>query len=155
MNICFTSDLDIKRVVDFMAGPRLWIPRSNYPDFTDWLDKSRIEIESGIKRGICCYYDRKLVGTAIYQKHKTIPNFLELKNLTVSPEVGRRFVASFLVRNVESEGRGKFTHIICDAKKDNIVIQKFFASNKYKTVASIDLYGLNAGTDNIYLKELK
>jgi len=155
MNICFTSDLDVKKVVEFMAGPRLWIPRSSYPDFMDWLDKTSIEIQSGIKRGICCYYDRKLIGSVIYQKHKTIPNFLELKNLTISPEYGRRFIASFLVRNVEAEGKGKFSHIICDAKRDNIVMEKFLTSNKYKTVANIDLYGLNAGTDAIYLKELK
>ena len=155
MKFLITSDLDIRHIVDFLAGPRLWIPRSNYPDFNDWLDKATVEMYNGTKRGLCCYYDRKLVGAIIYQKHKTISNFLEMKNLTVSPEVGRRFIASFLVRNMEAEEKGKFTHAICDAKKDNIAIQQFLMSNKYKTVANIDLYGLGAGTDTVFLKELK
>jgi ribosomal protein S18 acetylase RimI-like enzyme len=92
---------------------------------------------------------------AVFQKHKTISSFLELKNLTIAPEISRRFVASFLVRNVEIEAHGQFTHVICDAKKDNVIIQEFLTRNKYKTVANMDLYGLNAGTDTVYLKELK
>lgn len=120
----------------------------------DWLDKTSIEIQNGMKQGICCYYDKKLVGAAIFQKHKTISRFLELKNLTVLPEIGRRFVASFLLRNIEAEAKS-FSHVICDAKDDNIMIQRFLTRNKYKAVATLDLYGLNAGKDVVYLKELR
>lgn len=155
MNFTFTSDIDKIRIIKFLAGPRLWIPRSSYPDYLDWLDKVNFEIEHGIKRALSCYSNKELVGVAVFQRHKTIPKFLELKNLTVMPEISRRFVASFLIRNVEVEAHGQYTHIICDAKKDNIIIHEFLTRNRYKTVANMDLYGLKAGTDNIYLKELK
>lgn len=153
-DFAFTSTLSSK-VIDFLAGPRLWVPRSSYPDFMDWLDKVSIEIRNRTKRGIVCYYDRKMVGAAIYQKHKTWPQFLELKNITISPEVSRRFIASFLVRNIEAEARGHFSHVICDAKKDNANIRQFLTSNKYQIVGNVDLYGLRAGPDTVYLKELK
>lgn len=155
MNFSFTSDIDKLRIIRFLAGPRLWMPRSSYPDYMDWLAKIDREIDSGIKRALSCYSGTKLVGAAVFQRHKTIPQFLEIKNLTIAPEVGRRFVASFLVRNVEAEARDKFTHTICDAKKDNIVMRQFLTSNKYKAVADLDLYGLKAGTDTVYLKEIQ
>jgi len=156
VNFSFTSDLDLKRTVDLLAGPRLWINKSVYPDFLDWLDRAALELHHGVKRGIYCYYDGKMVGAAIYQRHKTIPSFLELKNLTVLPEAGRRFVASFLVRNAEVEGSKEFkpTHIVCDAKRDNVAIQRFLTSNKYRATATIDLYGLDAGADILYVKAL-
>ena len=155
MQFFFTDSLDPKSIIRFIAGPRLWVPRSSYPDYMDWLAKVHLELDSGVKRALSCYSGRNLVGTALYQRHKTIPTFLEVKNITIDPGISRRFVASFLVRNIEAEAMGKFTHAICDAKKDNIAIRNFLMSNKYNAVANMDLYGLNAGTDTIYLKELK
>lgn len=156
MNFSFTTDLDLKRTMDLLASPRLWISRAAYPDFGDWLGRAAMELDRGIKHGIYCYFDEKLVGAAIYQRHKTISSFLELKNLTVLPEAGRRFVASFLVRNVEIEGSKEFkpTHIVCDAKRDNVAIQQFLVGNKYRATATLDLYGLNAGADILYMKEM-
>lgn len=157
MNLSFTTDVDVRRTVEFLAGPRLWVPQADYPDFMSWLDKVEVELNSSIKHGIFCYALNKLVGAVIYQRHKTLPDFLEVKNLTVLPEVGRRFVASFLLRNAEVEGRERFrtTQVMLDSKKENVPIHAFLLRNGYRVISTIDLYGLKAGADNVYTKEIK
>lgn len=157
MNLSFTTDIDVRKTVEFLAGPRLWVSKSDYPDFMCWLDKVNVELDSGTKQGVFCYAGGSIVGAVIYQRHKTLPEFLELKNLTVLPEVGRRFVASFLLRNAEVEGRERFrtTHVYADAKKDNAQIHAFLLHNGYRVISTIDLYGLKSGADNVYTKELR
>jgi ribosomal protein S18 acetylase RimI-like enzyme len=143
MNLSFTTDVDVKK--------------TNYPDFMFWLDKVDVELNNGTKQGVFCYAGGTIVGAVIYQRHKTCPEFLELKNLTVLPEVGRRFVASFLLRNAEVEGRERFrtTHVWADSKKGNVQIDAFLLRNGYRVISTMDLYGLKAGADNVYTKELR
>lgn len=156
LSLRFESECHPGKAVDFLSGPRLWIPKSDYPDFTDWLDKVRTELTHGSKHGIFCYLAGQLVGSVLYQRHKKTTQLLEIKNLTVDPRISRRFVASFLLRNAEVEGQKCFgsTAIICDAKKSNLAVNAFLVRNRYRAVGTIDIYGKSAGTDTVYMKDL-
>ena len=149
INFHFTDDFDLGSVISFLASHS----GSAYPDFVDWLDKVSVELGM-IKRGIFCYEYTRLVGLVLFQKHKMLADFLELKNLTVLPGFNGRYVASFLLRNAEIEGEKIFrvNNIICDAKKNDIPITNFLLFHKYDILGHQDLYGLGAGLDNVFMK---
>ena len=154
----FTSDFhSSKKLVEFLAGDRLWIPRTDYPDFMYWLDKVEVELESGQKQSIVAFYQKKLVGAILFQKHKQIPSVLELKNLTVLQEAGGRFVASFLIRNAEVEGLKTMQclSVMGDAKRTNHAITDLMLKNGYNIVSDLDLYHLGRDRDNLFFKEVK
>jgi len=157
MNYNFTSDFDLKSTIEFLAGPRLWVPRTQYPDFLYWLDKVEYELENQTKRGLFCYVNSELIGSVIFQRHKTNKDYLEIKNLTISPNHKKRFIASFLLRNAEIEGKRLFnsTNCICDAKANNINITTFLLKHHYTISGMTDLYNIKSGIDNVFIKPLK
>lgn len=157
MDFRFTTEYPhTEELVSFLMGPRLWIPKESYPDFLDWADKSYRELQKEKKRAIVCIRGKELVGSIIYQRHKEHHDLLELKNLTIEPMARGRYIASFLLRNAEVEGARDFhsTHIICDAKKDNLSIYRFLTKHAYRRVATSDLYRFGAGLDNVYFKSI-
>lgn len=150
------SDSKLDEIISFISGPRLWIPKTDYPDFDEWAEKSWRELKKDAKRAMVAFTLSNVVGVVIYQRHKKIKDALELKNLTVRPEVHGRYIASFLLRNSEIEGAIEFksSYVICDAKKHNLPIRFFLERHHYKVVGSEDLYSLNSGSDLIYQKPL-
>jgi ribosomal protein S18 acetylase RimI-like enzyme len=92
----------------------------------------------------------------IYQRHKKYKDTLEIKNMTVRPDMRGRYVASFLMRNAEIEGQREFDsrYVLCDAKANNYPVRLFLMKHQYKIVRKEDLYGLNSGKDIIYQKSL-
>ncbi|MBI2024583.1 MAG: GNAT family N-acetyltransferase [Candidatus Harrisonbacteria bacterium] len=157
MNFVFTNDYPaskIDEVISYLLGPRLWIPQNDYPDFFDWAQKVHTELKKESKRALVAVENKEIVGVTIYQKHKRHPDALEIKNLTVRPDKRGRYIASFLLRNSETEGvrefRSKF--ILCDAKSKNLSIRYFLTKNHYQISGKDDLYGKNAGDDIIYKK---
>lgn len=159
MEYLFTNDMSSTRtdeIVYYLAGPRLWIARTAYPDLLDWLQRVHEELSKEVKRAMLAYMNRELVGVVIYQQHKTEANTLEIKNLTVRPDNRGRHVASFLMRNAEIEGgiETQATHVVCDAKADNFAIRAFLLNAGYRVTGKQDIYGLGTGTDLIFRKPL-
>ncbi len=159
MKFTFTNEFKLSRldeIVDYLSGPRLWVPHVDYPDYYDWLQKVHTQIKSEKKRAIIALYEKQIVGVTIYQKHEQIRNALEIKNLTVRPDVQGRYVASFLLRNTEYLGYKDFkcSHVLCDAKSHNQAIKAFLLRHKYLPQGTADLYGLNSGDDIIFKKQL-
>src|ERR1700740_2677910 len=91
-------------VISILEKPRLWVPGSDYPDYFEWLGKVGEELEHEHKRAMVAYAGNNPVGSVVYQRSKTSPKTLEIKNISVSPDVRGRHVASFLLRNTEIEG---------------------------------------------------
>jgi GNAT superfamily N-acetyltransferase len=149
-----TSKID--EIVHYLAGPRLWIPQQDYPDFSDWAQKVHTELTTTQKRALIALSGNDVVGVTIYQQHKQRPDTLEIKNLTVRPDARGRHIASFLLRNAELEGMRDFhtTNSICDAKIHNHAIMYFLLKHHYTILGRHDLYGLRAGTDVVYTKQL-
>lgn len=159
MNFRFTNEYPLSRldeIVYYILGPRLWIPRADYPDFLDWAEKAYKELKSENKRALLALFGKDIVGVMIYQRHKKFQDVLELKNLSVRPDYRGRYVASFLLRNAEIEGRKEFhsEHVIADAKARNLAVRLFMVKHGYRVTGKEDLYGLNSGTDAIYSKKL-
>jgi len=145
----------IDEIVAYLLGPRLWIPQVDYPDFDDWVQRAWRELKSGRKRAMLCCEHGTVAGVLLYQRHKQRSDALELKNLTVRPDVRGRYIASFLLRNTEIEGAREFqsSAIVADAKYQNIPIRRFLMRNGYKIAEKTDLYQRGGGTDAVYLKK--
>jgi len=159
MNFKFTNEYStgkLDEIVSYLLGPRLWIPKVDYPDFYDWADRSYRELKRENKRAMVALSYNDVVGVVIYQRHKKCRDTLEIKNLTVRPDKRGRYIASFLLRNAEIEGKRehKSNSVLCDAKAGNAEISGFLTRNGYKAIAECDLYCLDAGKDVIYKKNL-
>ncbi len=157
MEFVFTSDGIDRRadeVIDYLRGPRLWIPRSDYPDFNEWSVRAHAQLKTEEKRAFVALHRGEVIGAIIYQRHKSQPDALEVKNITVRPDMRGRHVASFLLRNVEVEGAIELglTHALVDAKVSNLAIRSFLFGQKYRIQGTEDLYGLGSGQDVIYRK---
>jgi ribosomal protein S18 acetylase RimI-like enzyme len=159
MEITFTSDAAPARadeLVDYLRGPRLWIPALDYPDFDRWAEKVHAQLKSQEKRALVALSARAVVGAVIYQRHKAVPSALEIKNITVRPDMRGRFIAGFLLRNAEIEGAADYgvREVIVDAKARNVAIRAYLLRQGYRRRGEQDLYGLGAGQDVVYGKRL-
>jgi len=147
-------------VIDVLRQPRLWIPtEKNYPGYDTWLQKVEGQIISGTKRAMVAYFGNKTVGAVVYQRHPEIPDTLEVRNISVSPDVGGRYVGSFMLRNSELEAAAHdfpgIERITVDTKQDNTGMTKFLLDHEYRLEEVRDLYGLDAGLDAVFVKTLQ
>lgn len=157
MEVLFTSDRTVRmadEIVDYLLGPRLWIPQLDYPDFGDWVQKAHAQLKSEEKRALVAVSGRRVVGAVVYQLHRALPHAVEVKNLTVRPDLQGRHVASFLLRNAEVEALRDYraSEVLVDAKVRNTAIRAFLTRNGYSIAAVQDLYGLRAGDDVLFRK---
>ncbi len=159
MELTFTSDgvgARADEVVDYLRGPRLWVPHRDYPDFDRWSDKVHAQLKSEEKRALVAISRQAVVGAVIYQRHKTVPTALEIKNITVRPDMRGRFIAGFLLRNAEIEGAADYgvREVLVDAKARNAGIRAYLYRQGYRPCGIEDLYGLGSGDDVVYGKPI-
>lgn len=159
MRFIFTNEFKISKldeIIQYLAGPRLWIPQRDYPDYYDWLDKVYRQVKKEKKRAVIALSRNEVVGVVIYQKHLKIKQCLEIKNLTVRPNVRGRYVASFLMRNAEFLGEREYKckKVICDTKAHNFAIRSFLLRHSYLPQGFSDLYKLKSGRDIVFTKSL-
>lgn len=149
MRVTFRDDIRTGVLLDFLLGPRLWVPGGAYPDYLDWLARIEPELAGGSKRHLGCVWNGELSGVVVWQRHKREPTWLEIKNLTVRPDASGRKVGSFLLRQAEMEGLAEFRSClaVCDAKASATGVLAFLLRQGYRPQATTDLYGLGAGTD--------
>jgi ribosomal protein S18 acetylase RimI-like enzyme len=157
MDFRFTNEETLQRadeIVAYLTGPRLWIPRADYPDFDAWVARVHGQLKTEAKRALLAIAQGNIVGAVLYQRHQTAPDALEVKNITVRPDMQGRYVASFLLRNTEIEGQQDFStsRALVDAKVQNRGIRSFLTRNGYAVRQAADLYGLGAGEDIVYEK---
>jgi len=155
----FTSEWGVPRadeIVSYLRGPRLWIPQANYPDYDDWADRVQLDLKRETKRALLAVQSGRVIGAVIYQEHRSQEFVLEIKNITVRPDQQGRYIASFLLRNAEIEGRRDFQsqEVVCDAKASNLAIRWFLTKHRYHVATETDLYGLGTGHDVVFRKRL-
>lgn len=159
MDFRFTTEYPLSRldeIISYLLGPRLWFPRTDYPDFEEWAMRAYIEIKKETKRVIVALSQDQLVGVIVYQRHKQFSEALELKNLTIRPDQRGRHIASFLIKNAEIEGAGEFgvDRVFCDIKMNNLEMRMFLMQHQYRIIATTDLYHLSTGDDILFRKNL-
>jgi ribosomal protein S18 acetylase RimI-like enzyme len=159
MDFRFTNEFNPARldeVVAYMLGPRLWVPQNDYPDVWDWAQRAHAELRRQTKRALVAFDRGEVVGVVVYQRHKRRHEAMEIKRLTVRPDQRGRYIASFLLRNAEIEGTRDYNcrYALTDSKARNLGIKGFLLRHHYQVVDRTDLYGLGAGEDLVYQKDL-
>lgn len=157
MLITFTSDESWKRadeIAEHLRGPRLWIPRMDYPDLERWTEKVGAQLRSEEKRAMTAIVGGSVVAAVVYQRKGGAEDVLEIKNISVRPDQQGRHIASFLLRNAELEGSRDFgtSSAVVDAKAKNLGMRAFLSKNGFVPKEVRDIYGLGAGEDVVYLK---
>lgn len=144
----------VDEIVDYMRGPRLWIPQLDYPDYDLWIQRVHSQLSHDKKRAMVALDRGNVMGAVVYQHHASLPGTLEIKNITVRPDVRGRHIAGFLLRNAEIEGRIDFntSRIVVDTKKSNLEMRAFLLSQRYRPICEVDLYSLSAGDDIVFEK---
>jgi ribosomal protein S18 acetylase RimI-like enzyme len=132
MDFRFTTEETFRRtdeIVDYLLGPRLWVPCLDYPDYDVWVQKVHRQLKEAKKRSLLAISYGNIIGAIIYQFHELEPEVLEIKNISVRPDQQGRYVASFLLRNAEIKGCADFSSraIVVDAKAKNLAIRSFYS----------------------------
>jgi hypothetical protein len=67
-----------------------------------------------------------------------------------------RYIARFLLRNAEIEGRADFgvRRVVLDAKASNVALRRYVEGQGYVSAEVRDLYGLGGGADVLFRKRL-
>jgi len=125
----------LRDLIDFMISQDL-----NYPGYEEWVQRAEHELNTGYKNAILAFNDSTLVGNLVYQQHKGLPHFLELKNLRVHPRLRVRDFGRFMLRQVEVDNEELNDAIICDVRVDKPEIINFLRSCNYEIIATAPLY---------------
>ncbi len=139
---------DLQELINFLILQDL-----GYPNYDDWVQRTEYELDKGYKSVLLAFSGRELVGDLIYQPHKEISCFLELKNLRIHPQLQKRKFAEFMLRQAEFENKNKYDAIICDAPANYLEIIKFMETQGYTSFTTIPLYNQNS-PDVVMLKVL-
>ena len=128
---------DLFQLRDFLLLQPLW-----YPKYEKWVVNVCIpDIESGWKTVILAFYDKKLVGDAIYQPHKELQGACEFKKMRIHQDFRRRDIGHFLLRQVEEESKLRgFSRVILDIDSEQTDIKKFLEFCGYNTLFQAPLY---------------
>lgn len=143
------SSAYIRKAIDFLSSHGL-----GYPNYDGWVQKTESELFSRQKRGILALSGGRVVGDLVYQDHKVLPRFLELKNLRVHTRFRVREFARFMLRQVEVEGRSSHDAVICDVRPDRKDVVSFLSSCGYTPVLERPLYDPNT-SDISFIKPLR
>ena len=134
----FRSVQDEKGVIqtiDFLAKQDL-----GYPKYDEWVQKVETELFAGFKRAALAYSYGGLVGDVVWQAHKKRARTREVKNVRIDPKERGRYLASFLLRQVECEGKGSFDSIIIDARETQKDMIGLLMGMGYSVAGKINLY---------------
>lgn len=149
MDFTFRQLEDVKqlsKLIDFLALQSL-----GYPKYDEWVQRTEGELSIGYKEAIIAFSDGKIVGDLIYQRHKQIPSFLEMKNLRVHNDLRMRCFGRFMVKQLESEFKENYDALILDVRADQPDTLNFFVSIGYTPILSIPLYDQNV-EDTTFVK---
>ncbi|MBU0667464.1 MAG: hypothetical protein ABIC91_02380 [Nanoarchaeota archaeon] len=129
---------DLKILTNFLIKQSL-----GYPNYEDWVLKSEAEIDCGYKSAILAFSKNQLIGDLVYQPHKELPRFRELKNMRVHPIVRQRYFASFMLRQAETENKNAYDAIICDVRTDQPEVINLLRITGYEPILKTPLYDKN------------
>ncbi|PIN91140.1 hypothetical protein COU57_01805 [Candidatus Pacearchaeota archaeon CG10_big_fil_rev_8_21_14_0_10_32_14] len=131
------SKKEIDGLIDFVLLQPL-----GYPHFEDWaVGVAREELLYGNKGAIVAFSDEQIVGNTIFQDHKSLKGFTEIKNARVHPSLQRRFFTPFMFRQAEAESKkeGK-VGVVCDCRSDRNDVMSFLKYCGYEEIARASLY---------------
>ncbi|PIE03825.1 MAG: hypothetical protein CSA81_00335 [Acidobacteria bacterium] len=141
MNIRFFNEGPhlLDSTIKALRRDRLYIPTAvDYPDHDRWLFEKVIPgIESGDKHSVVCVeYDgvgsSEPIAAIVYQQSQENPLDLEIKNVSVAPEVWGREIGRCALAQVIKYGPGEFSKdinsVVVDTKETNLAMMAFLKS---------------------------
>jgi len=111
-----------------------------YPCYNAWLERTEDETAAGYKKIVLAFYYDEIIGDCVYQPHKNIPLFIEIKNLRVIPPFCFRDIGRFMLKQIESETREKYHALIGDTRAEKTGIIKFLESYGFEPLCLSPLY---------------
>ena len=127
---------DTDRVRKFILSQNL-----GYPKYDTWGNKAVGQVVSGEKQAILAYSDGYLVGDVIFQEHRQLDRFIEIKNMRVHPDLRMRDFGRFMEKQVERYAVSLgYNALICDIREDKPEIVCFFVGIGFIPVATLSLY---------------
>jgi len=139
---------DIKCAEEFLLKQDL-----GYPQYEDWVQTAMGEIEQRYKTCLLAYSGGTLVADLVYQPHKELGLFRELKNLRINPIWRMRGLARFMIKQAEVDTDG-LMGIVCDVREGETEVIGFLSVLGYQKIAGVSLYDSHA-KDIIMVKPLK
>jgi len=141
MNISVRS---VQDKIDIKTAKQLLLYQSlGYPKYEDWVSLAIGEIHSSYKTCLLGFSDGVPVANFIYQPHKEISLFRELKNLRIMPPWRHRGLASFMIKQAEVEDTENLAGIVCDVRESETDIIGFLTMLGYQKIAGLSLYDPN------------
>lgn len=125
---------EISRLIDFLRLQDL-----GYPNYSDWVERTRVEIADGHKKAVVALSNGILVGDLVFQQHKQLPWVREIKNLRVHPDLRSRGFARFMLRQVEVE-EGDYSAIVVDARENQTALIALLKREGYMPLGCVNLY---------------
>lgn len=122
-----------------------------YPQYEDWVERARQDLERGWKSSVLAFSNGMLVGDLVFQPHKDFPRIRELKNVRVHPKLQGRYFAQFMIRQAEREDLGTFEAIMCDSRSDQTYIRNTLRFCGYEELFRIPLYDTHV-EDIVHIK---
>jgi len=131
-----TTSGEVQKLYEFIKQFPL-----DYPDYFQWLEKCRRELEIGYKSAFYSTNSNgQIIGSIIFQPHKQENTVLELKNLRVEPSYEQQGIGSILESLVVLYAKENgFKKIQGDAHSQNPVIV-FMKKRGYKIETRESLY---------------
>ncbi len=159
MNIRFTDEMNSARaakVIDVLCAPRLWIPtQQDYgAGHGVWLEKVEEELAAGKRYALHAQMGRRSAGVIIWRPSAQ-PRTVDIRNISVSPEVRGRYFGPFMLRNVEYGIRERYPDVQgvrVDTKTTNAEMRAFLSGQEYIEVGVEDLY--NSGKPDVILQKI-
>jgi len=139
------SEKDIDRLANFL------LPRPlNYRGYTNWLERAIEELYLEYKQAAMGFSYGYLVASLMFQPHKSIKGFCELKNARTLEEFQGGKIQSLMRRQVEILAKKQGYWVVQgDARADRLDIILPLLADGYKEVARADLY--NEGYEDVVL----
>lgn len=162
IDIRFSNEHNRRQLGDIMtvlSQPRLWVPTAaDYPRHKEWLGKSEAQIAEGTKRALLAYVGANPVGAIVYRRHEAAKNIVEIRNISIDPEVHGRLFGAFMLRQVETDSLahdfpGTDT-LTVDTKATNGDMIAFLEKQGFRPSDAVDLYSDGTGMDVVLTKSL-
>lgn len=137
-----------------MREPRLWIPtEEDYPSHSQWLGKVEAGLSSGERHALFATIGGQTVG-AVVSRQGEVPNTVDIRNISISPDVKGRYFGAFLLRNSECLAREitpDVASIRVDTKATNLDMIAFLHTQGYSEIDETDL--CNSGALDVVLEK--
>ena len=149
MNIRFTDEMNPRNaagVIDVLRAPRLWIPTvADYgARHGEWLGKVEHGLIDGTRHALHARVGRQSVGAIVYRPNESDLRIIDIRNISIHPDVkGRRF-GTFMLRNIEMLAQEQYADVErfrIDTKATNTEMLSFLSEQGYGLTSVSDLYG--------------